>query len=126
MQLEKTIEILKLEIADLEKTFRLLIKDFEIMSSFKCEHHRLQPNGIKSLDGHEGVLCNSCWAKSVAEKWLLKLKNDIDQSRMGICKNCGETVRGLKGAPDIPVHLFTNNRLCSDHKNMAEFKEKEK
>ena len=30
-----------------------------------------------------------------------------------ICVNCGEKLRGLAGAPDIPTHLITEKRTCS-------------
>lgn len=43
--------------------------------------------------------------------------------RRGICKYCGEKVRGLKGAANIATHLFTESRICRDGKNLAEFED---
>ena len=38
------------------------------------------------------------------------------------CKNCGMEVRGLKNAPEIPVHVFTEGRVCStDTSKLAEY-----
>lgn len=40
----------------------------------------------------------------------------MDINRKDICINCGEELRGLIGAPDIPTHLITESRMCSTGK----------
>ena len=47
---------------------------------------------------------------------LYFLNKTIDKSKGPCCKNCGEELRGLKGAPTIPTHLITESRLCSSGK----------
>lgn len=119
MQMDKTIDILKMEVKDMEKNFKSLIKDLNIISSFKCENKR-DNDQEPPCYVHDGPLCNSCLAKTIADKWLSKLKGEVEDSKGSICKHCGESVRGLRDAPEIPIHEITESRVCSNSRDLAE------
>lgn len=51
-------------------TFEKLIKELEYMTTFECDEY---DTPIDCWIGEaSGKVCNSCWARSFAEKWLKK------------------------------------------------------
>ncbi len=67
-----------------EKTTERLRMDFAMMASFRCEHVKIVHHPgtkIASLEGlsceragaERGGVCNGCWARRCADKWLREL-----------------------------------------------------
>lgn len=58
------------------------------------------------------------------QPWLLKIK--LKQTPL-TCRHCNQPIRGLKDAPEIPIHIYSETRSCiGSSTNMAEYHDHDK
>ncbi len=54
----------------------------------------------------------------VTTTYLINEIQDILNEK-AVCKNCGKNIRSLEGAPEIPIHSVSENRICYNSKGLA-------
>jgi hypothetical protein len=54
-------------------------------------------------------ICHGCF-RETKRRWVFGQPLYLAPGRK--CKNCGRDLRGLRNAPEIPIHMDTESRFC--------------
>jgi len=90
---------------------------------------KIEKKDIKVLRLDEAFLVvtredfNLVFTEDAMNKLFMEVNKIIlRETHVAKCKNCGEDIRGLKTAKEIPIHTITETRRCTNADTMAEWR----